>query len=159
MRAGENRSDVEAELESEEPMEMGGDASSFEDGGGRDAVVTSVEHCDLRLHPSAVGGTQRGVAMFLSQGSATRVKTLPLNERRSGRGRRVLQRRRWLHTPLLQVWWSTPAGRRNMFVPLHLRGRRWCVTHNVGMPCQLLWWVCHEPVVAVALGPIGNRPG
>ena len=31
VRAGESRSGVEAELESEEPMEMGGDASTSED--------------------------------------------------------------------------------------------------------------------------------
>ena len=40
--AEENRSDVEAELESKEPTELGGDASSSEDG-GRSVVVTSAE--------------------------------------------------------------------------------------------------------------------
>ena len=49
VRAGENRSDVEAELELEEPMEMGGYASSSEDEGGRDVIVTSVE----RREPTA----------------------------------------------------------------------------------------------------------
>ena len=44
VRAEENRSDVEAELESEEPTVMGGDASSSKDGGGRDIVATLVEH-------------------------------------------------------------------------------------------------------------------
>ena len=34
VRAGESRSDVEAELESEDPTEVGDDASSSEDGGG-----------------------------------------------------------------------------------------------------------------------------
>ena len=46
MRAGENRSDVEAELESEEPTEMGGDASSSENDGSRSVVVTLVERCE-----------------------------------------------------------------------------------------------------------------
>ena len=32
VRASENRSDVEAKLESEDPTEVGGDASSSEDG-------------------------------------------------------------------------------------------------------------------------------
>ena len=43
MRADENRSDVEAELESEEPTEIGGDASTSEDDGDRGVVATSVE--------------------------------------------------------------------------------------------------------------------
>ena len=40
---GESRSDMEVELVSEEPTEMGGDASTFEDEGDRSVVVTSVE--------------------------------------------------------------------------------------------------------------------
>ena len=44
MRASENRSDIEAELKSEEPTKMGGDTSSSKDEGGRDIVATSVEH-------------------------------------------------------------------------------------------------------------------
>ena len=44
MRASENRSDVEAELESEEPTEMGGNASTSEDDGDRGIIATSVEH-------------------------------------------------------------------------------------------------------------------
>ena len=46
---------MEAELESEEPTEMGGDASSSEDGGGRDIVMTSVEHREPTT-ASASGG-------------------------------------------------------------------------------------------------------
>ena len=45
--AGENRSDMEAELESEEPMEMCGDASTFEHDGDQGIVTTSVEHREL----------------------------------------------------------------------------------------------------------------
>ena len=44
MWARENRSDVEAELESEDPTEVGGEASTSEDEGDRDAIVTSAEH-------------------------------------------------------------------------------------------------------------------
>jgi len=44
VQAGESQSDVEAELESEEPTEMGGDVSASEDKGDRGAVVTSAEH-------------------------------------------------------------------------------------------------------------------
>ena len=43
VRAGENRSDMEAELESEEPMEMGGDTSTSKDEGDRGIIMTSVE--------------------------------------------------------------------------------------------------------------------
>ena len=43
VQAGESRSDVEAELESEEPTEMGGDMSTSEDDGDRGVVATSVE--------------------------------------------------------------------------------------------------------------------
>ena len=44
VRGDENRSDVEAELESEEPTEMGGDASTSKDDGDRGVIVTLVEH-------------------------------------------------------------------------------------------------------------------
>ena len=42
VRVGESRSDVEAELESEEPTKVGDDVSSFKDG-GQSVVVASVE--------------------------------------------------------------------------------------------------------------------
>ena len=45
MQVGENRSDVEAELESEDPTEVGGTASSSKDG-DQEVVVTSLEHCE-----------------------------------------------------------------------------------------------------------------
>ena len=44
---GREPDDVEAELESEEPMEMGGNMSAFEDEGDMGAVVTLVEHHEL----------------------------------------------------------------------------------------------------------------
>ena len=44
VRAKENRSGMEAEIESEEPMEMGGDASCSKDEGGWYVITTSVEH-------------------------------------------------------------------------------------------------------------------
>jgi len=53
--AGKNRSDVEAELESEEPMEMGGNASFSRDGGGWDFIATLVEHYEP-MAISASGG-------------------------------------------------------------------------------------------------------
>ena len=43
MQASENQSNMEAELESEEPMEMGGDVSTSEDDGDRGVIVTLVE--------------------------------------------------------------------------------------------------------------------
>ena len=43
--ARENRSDVEAELELEEPTKMGDHMSASEDEGVRGAVVSSVERC------------------------------------------------------------------------------------------------------------------
>ena len=49
VRASENQSDVEAKLESEDPTEVGGDASSFEDEGSRSIIATSVE----RREPTA----------------------------------------------------------------------------------------------------------
>jgi len=55
VRAGENRSNVEAELESEEPMEMGGDTGSSEEEGDRGVVATSVES-----HEPAVVSTSGG---------------------------------------------------------------------------------------------------
>ena len=46
VRGCESRSDVEVELESEEPTEMGGDASASRDEGDRGVVATSVENHD-----------------------------------------------------------------------------------------------------------------
>jgi len=62
---GESRNDVEAELESEEPMEMGDDMSALEDEGDRGAIVTLVE----RHEPAAtlVGGG-RGTVWRVLQG-------------------------------------------------------------------------------------------
>jgi len=53
--AGESQSDVEAELELEEPTEMGGDASTSEDDEDRGVVATSVE-CRAPMAMSASGG-------------------------------------------------------------------------------------------------------
>ena len=44
LAGGESRSDVETDVELEEPMEMGDDTSASEDEEVRGAVVTSVEH-------------------------------------------------------------------------------------------------------------------
>ena len=55
MRAGENRSDIEVELESEEPMEMGSDTSSSKNEGSRSVITTSVER-----HEPAVVSTGGG---------------------------------------------------------------------------------------------------
>ena len=44
VRARENRSNVEAKLESEDPTEMGDDVISSEDEGGWEVIVTLVEH-------------------------------------------------------------------------------------------------------------------
>ena len=46
---------MEAELESEEPMEMGGDASTSKDDGDRGIIVTSVERRAITA-ASAGGG-------------------------------------------------------------------------------------------------------
>ena len=55
VRGGESRSDVEAKLESEEPTELGSDASTSKDEGDRGVVVTSVEHREPAA-ASASGG-------------------------------------------------------------------------------------------------------
>ncbi|XP_066358111.1 uncharacterized protein [Miscanthus floridulus] len=54
VRAGESRSDVEAELESEESMELDDSASSLEDG-DRDVIVTSAVRCE----PAATSASGR----------------------------------------------------------------------------------------------------
>ena len=56
MRAGENRSDVESELESEDTTEVGDDMIFFKEDESREVIATSVEHRD----PVAVfaGGEQ-----------------------------------------------------------------------------------------------------
>ena len=50
---------MEAELESEEPMEMGGDASTSEDNGDRGVVVTLVE-CHAPAALTSSGGWDAG---------------------------------------------------------------------------------------------------
>ena len=58
MKAGENRSDVESELESEDPIEVGDDMIFSEDKESREVITTSVEHCDpMAAH---TGGEQEG---------------------------------------------------------------------------------------------------
>ena len=57
MRADKNRSDVKAELELEEPMELGGDASTSEDEGSRSIITTLVE-CREPTAMSAGGGRE-----------------------------------------------------------------------------------------------------
>jgi len=47
MWAGENRSDVESELESEDPIEVGDDMIFSEEEESREVIVTSAEHHDL----------------------------------------------------------------------------------------------------------------
>jgi len=55
--AGENRSDVEVELESEDPTEMGDDVISSEEEGGWEVTT-------LAMHLPAMGVRRRGAAMF-----------------------------------------------------------------------------------------------
>lgn len=55
VRAEENRSDVEVELKSKEPTEMGDDASSSKNEGGREVVTTLVE-CHEPMAASIHGG-------------------------------------------------------------------------------------------------------
>ena len=46
VRARKNRSDVESELESEDPTEVGDDMIFSEEEESREVVVTSMERCD-----------------------------------------------------------------------------------------------------------------
>ena len=55
MQAGENQSDMEAELELEEPTDMGGDTSTSEDEGDQGVIATSVERRESTA-ASADGG-------------------------------------------------------------------------------------------------------
>ena len=61
MRARENRRDVELELKSKDPMEMGDDVISSEDERDWEVIVTSVEHCE----PAAMStGGEREVESY-----------------------------------------------------------------------------------------------
>ena len=66
---GESWSNVEAELELEEPIEMGGDASAFEDKGDRGALWPQWSTMSLWPHLLVAGVIRRPMATFLSQGS------------------------------------------------------------------------------------------
>ena len=58
VRAGENRSDVESELESEDPTEVGDDVIFFkeEEEEGQEVIATSAERCDPMA--TSTGGEQ-----------------------------------------------------------------------------------------------------
>ena len=60
VRARENRSDVKAELESKDPMEIGDDVISSEDEGDQEVIATSVE----RHEPAAVSADSGRKATF-----------------------------------------------------------------------------------------------
>ena len=73
MRASENRSDMEAELESEEPTKMGGDASTSEDDRDQGIIVTSAER-HAPVATSAGGGRdteKRGVVPMSRKSAAS----------------------------------------------------------------------------------------
>ena len=46
MRARENRSDVESELELEDPIEVGDDMIFSKEEESQEVIVTSAKHCD-----------------------------------------------------------------------------------------------------------------
>ena len=75
VRAGESRGDVEAELESEDPMEVGDDVRSSEDGGGQSVVVTSVE----RRKPTATSAGGGREAERCGDTPAPRKRAVSLN--------------------------------------------------------------------------------
>ena len=56
VRASENRSDMDADLELEEPIEMGGNTSTSKDDGDRGVIMTLVERCMPAADP--IGGGQ-----------------------------------------------------------------------------------------------------
>ena len=101
MQARENRSDVESELELEDPTEVGDDMIFFEEEESQEVVVTSAERCVPWPHPLAASRRQRGMVMFPHQGSVLRARTPSTNGRRSGRGHRALLRHRRPHPCLL----------------------------------------------------------
>ena len=57
VRAGENKSNIEAEVELDDPTEMGDDVISSEDEEGWEVIATSVKHRELTA-TSAGGGRE-----------------------------------------------------------------------------------------------------
>ena len=119
MRARENRSDMEAELKSEEPMELCGDASSSEDG-DRDIIVTSSE------------GRESAAMSASGERDVGRYGDVPPSKKRAASSNAASEqevKRPWspwpseaspASPPLHQAWRGVLAGRRSMLVPLHL---------------------------------------
>ena len=58
VRAGENRGDVESEIEPEDPIEVGDDVIFSEEEEGQEVIATSVEHRD---NTTASAGGEREV--------------------------------------------------------------------------------------------------
>jgi len=75
VRAGENQSDIEAELESKDPMEMGDDVISSDDEGGWEVVVSLVE----RHEPVAASAGGRWEAKRRGDVPAQRKRTVSLD--------------------------------------------------------------------------------
>ena len=159
MRAGENRSDIEVELESEEPMEMGSDTSSSKNEGSRSVIATSVE----RHEPMVVSTSGGREAERCSNVPAPRKHVVSSDTIGEREVKRTRSPRPSEASPALSPPAPGTAGQdrrsRSRLTPPHHRGWRQHVTHNGGTPRQLLRSVRLEPAVAATRGPIGSRPG
>ena len=92
VRRDESQSDMEADLESEESTEMGGDASASEDERDRGTVVTLAEHHGPVTTPIGGGRDMEVRSDVPESRKLTTSEDTALNERQSGLSHHALRR-------------------------------------------------------------------
>ena len=131
--ARENRSDVEAELESEEPTELGGDVSSSKDGDW-DVVATSSKRRESAT-TSASGERVAGRRDDVPPSRKRAASSDAAGEREVKRPRSPRPLEASPASPaLLQAWRGALASRRSMPIPPDLWGQRARASYNTEMP-------------------------
>ena len=118
MKAGENRSNIESELESEDPTKVD-DMIFSEEKESQEVVVSSVE----RRNPAAMSTGDEQEAKRCGEvpcrGSVLRARMPSANRRQSGCGHCALWRRCWSHCRLWQTWPSKLGGPRSGLALVH----------------------------------------
>ena len=158
MKVGERRSDVEFELESEDPTEVDGMVFSEEEE-SREVIVTSVEHRD----PTVMSAGDEQEAACCAEVPVPRKRPVSadiIGEWEVKRTPSPCPSVRCRFRPhLSRMRPSKPGGPRSGLAPAQCRDRRQRMTHHGRMP-RLLPRLAHlEPKVAVTHRPGRSRLG
>ena len=126
---------MEAELELEEPTEMGGDTSTSEDDRDRGIIATSVEHCE----PTAVAASggrdaERCDDVPTSRKHAVSLATAIEREAKRAWSPRPSEASLASHPPTPSMVGHTSQSKECACTPISFRGWRVCMTRNGEMP-------------------------